>query len=185
MQAVSTFDYIVDCPHTVLLPLSFQCAATTTLPPPTTTTTVASPSTCPKNCTELGFKVNAGGSADSLDICGSSTFDGTTCLPSEATWQTAQDACQSLGARLCTREEVENGETRGTGCSYDNFLVWTSSECGAGMYWTPRGDGASIFTVCTSATDNTMVVRCCGDVTVQACNPVTPTTTVAPPPTSK
>ena len=186
MQAV----FIIDCSicgsysHSVSA-LFVPHIATTTPPPPTTTTTVVSPSICLKNCTELGFKVNTRSSVDSLDVCGSSTLDGTTCLPSEATWQTAQDACQSLGARLCTRNEVENGETRGTGCSYDKLLIWTSSECGAGMYWTSRGDGASFSTVCAPVTDNTMAVRCCGDVTVQICNPVTSTTTVAPPPTSK
>ena len=163
---------------------------TTTAAPPTTTTvqtttTVAPPSSnCPKNCTELGFTLDAAGSTvDSLDVCGSSTSDGSTCLSSGVTWQMAQDECQSLGARLCTKEEIEAGETAQTGCGYDNSLIWTSSECGAGMYWTPRGDGATMFTVCTAAADDTKTVRCCGDVTAQACNPVT-TTTMAPPPTT-
>lgn len=38
--------------------------------------------------------------------------------------------CNDADGRLCTKEEMENSCTKGTGCGHDNDLVWTCSEEG-------------------------------------------------------
>ena len=43
-----------------------------------------------------------------------------------ATFAQAQKFCANMGGRLCTREELANDCTAGTGCGHDNDLVWTS-----------------------------------------------------------
>ena len=37
--------------------------------------------------------------------------------------------CTGLGARLCTTDEIQADETRGTGCGHDNAWVWSSEAC--------------------------------------------------------
>jgi len=41
-------------------------------------------------------------------------------------WETAKSTCSNTGGRLCTKMEVENDCTIGTGCWFDTMLVWTS-----------------------------------------------------------
>lgn len=43
-----------------------------------------------------------------------------------ATFESAVTHCSSIGARLCTREEIQANCTRGTGCEIDKELVWVS-----------------------------------------------------------
>ena len=50
----------------------------------------------------------------------------------ELNWLDASNVCKSQSARLCTREELEEDCTAGTGCSYDYRLIWSS---------TPKGNG--------------------------------------------
>merc|ERR1719238_1422307 len=45
-----------------------------------------------------------------------------------ATFDEAALICQEVGARLCTRQELRNDCTRGTGCGHDRDLIWTSDE---------------------------------------------------------
>jgi len=40
----------------------------------------------------------------------------------------AVDYCEDLGGRLCTREELENECASYTGCGFDHFHVWSSTE---------------------------------------------------------
>ena len=112
---------------------------------------------------------------DSLEVCGSATTDGSKasdkCLSSATTWQQAYDECRSIGARLCTKDEIVNFETAKTGCGNDNKLVWSSTECDVGKYYTPRGQGGTFLMECTAATEATKAVQCCGDVTVENCTP--------------
>jgi len=42
------------------------------------------------------------------------------------TWSEANDQCAAWGGRLCTRDELADGCTAGTGCWFDLHLVWTS-----------------------------------------------------------
>ena len=43
----------------------------------------------------------------------------------ELTFTNAAAFCEDFGARLCTLDEIVALEAKGTGCSYDNELVWT------------------------------------------------------------
>ena len=59
--------------------------------------------------------------SDSADNPG---FAGTCHVSS---FDAAEALCESMGARLCTKAEVEGGCVAGTGCSYDDELIWTST----------------------------------------------------------
>ena len=50
----------------------------------------------------------------------------------ELNWLDASNVCKSQSARLCTREELEEDCTAGTGCSYDYRLIWSSTPGGNG-----------------------------------------------------
>ena len=161
--------------------------APTTLSPteaPTKTQPPTEPLSCSelgysnKDCAELGFAVDISGKVDSLDICGDSKFAGT-CFPSATTWLEAKNSCESIGARLCTKDEIVGYETTQTGCGYDSSMIWSSTECEPGKYYTPKGQGNIFGMGCTSASDATVAVRCCGDVTLP-CAPSQPTPTSSP-----
>ena len=59
------------------------------------------------------------------DIYGESWVNGN-CHHEKTVWE-ADAICASVGARLCTREELEADCARGTGCGHDRDLVWTST----------------------------------------------------------
>jgi len=89
-------------------------------------------------------------------ICGYSI-----CLD-EVSWADAKAACEDAGHRLCTRFEVETDETRGTGCSYDSQLIWTSTACDGGYYAVVGATTSDTATQCVAADDDeTAFVRCC------------------------
>ena len=44
----------------------------------------------------------------------------------DKTFAEAEAICQTAGARLCTVAEIGDGCTAGTGCSFDQALVWAS-----------------------------------------------------------
>ena len=43
------------------------------------------------------------------------------------TYTEARAICLSANARLCTEEELAKGCTRGSGCGYDNKLIWSAT----------------------------------------------------------
>ena len=45
----------------------------------------------------------------------------------DKTFSEASNICSVAGARLCTKEELAADCTRGTGCSYDNEQIWSST----------------------------------------------------------
>ncbi|KAL3933477.1 MAG: hypothetical protein SGBAC_010381 [Bacillariaceae sp.] len=47
------------------------------------------------------------------------------------TYHEANDLCGSVGARLCTVTELEQGCTAGTGCSHDEKMIWSSIQAPA------------------------------------------------------
>ena len=47
---------------------------------------------------------------------------------SEKNFTEAISICESVGARLCTEQELLDDCTRGTGCGYDSQHVWSSSQ---------------------------------------------------------
>ncbi len=53
-------------------------------------------------------------------------YDDKECAEKMSFYQ-AEAYCASLGARLCTSEEVVNDCSSGTGCGFDTEMIWTSS----------------------------------------------------------
>mmetsp|Transcript_14306 Transcript_14306/g.23868 ORF Transcript_14306/g.23868 Transcript_14306/m.23868 type:complete len:83 (+) Transcript_14306:285-533(+) len=51
------------------------------------------------------------------------------CVHQETFWD-ALYVCNDTDGRLCTKGEVENSCTKGTGCRHDADLVWTCTEKG-------------------------------------------------------
>jgi len=113
-----------------------------------------------------------------------------------ATYTAAVAWCADNGGRLCTADEVNNDCTRGTGCSHDGDLQWTSSqqsgaghmisvgganqgrnncdECAAGGSATGAGSNNCVCTArCMADDDITAAVRCCADVN-PGCGPPAP-----------
>lgn len=79
------------------------------------------------------------GWCDAYDnIWGESEFaDGCQVL----SWQEAHDFCIAEGGRLPTREEVEAGCSRGTGCGYNCNRIWTSTPSAVKHVWKFTGSG--------------------------------------------
>jgi prepilin-type N-terminal cleavage/methylation domain-containing protein len=66
--------------------------------------------------------------------CGESDGNSMGSCTLSSTWYEANSLCENIGARLCTIEEIENDIPRGTGCSLDNYMVWTMTPCRTGMF---------------------------------------------------
>ena len=69
-------------------------------------------------------------------VCANSVSPQGTCS-GKVDWATAQGYCAATfgkKARLCTRKELEAGETLNSGCGYEQNLVWSSSDCNGGIY---------------------------------------------------
>ena len=43
-------------------------------------------------------------------------------------WVVAHKICQTVGGRLCSKDEIMRGCTIGTGCDYDQFFLWTGTK---------------------------------------------------------
>jgi hypothetical protein len=72
----------------------------------------------------------------------------------------ARNICFEFGARLCSVDELIQGETHGTGCGHDGHQLWSSSPCsstGKDDAWTETvgdcryGDGTTAGTHCDGA----------------------------------
>ena len=79
--------------------------------------------------------------------------------------------CSTNDARLCTADELLADEARGTGCSFDLKLVWSSEACllGDGNAGFLAAGGSSLYSgklkrKCLAGDDTTPSVRCCADV---------------------
>ena len=57
---------------------------------------------------------------------GESDFSGVGCVHS-ATYDQAQQICSNAGGRLCTKDELLADCTRGSGCSHDRDMIWSST----------------------------------------------------------
>jgi len=62
------------------------------------------------------------------DVWAASEVDNGECNFA-ATFEEATEICTSVGARLCTLEEMQSGCTSGSGCGIDSYMVWTSTLC--------------------------------------------------------
>ena len=128
----------------------------------------SSPPVNPRCCEELeaiGFD-SSRGSSDS--VCGASKWPSQGCT-SATSLANAEKLCSSIGARLCSLEELRRGEVRGTGCRLNSRKVWTLQPCvdrwGLAGYIAGKGrDGSS--SACLNHL-STAGVRCCAD----ACKP--------------
>jgi len=47
---------------------------------------------------------------------------------SDQTFASATELCEAAGARLCTKDELEDDCTQGTGCNHDSDLIWSSTD---------------------------------------------------------
>lgn len=116
--------------------------------------------------------------ASSRDDTHTDNDDGTRGGPcrDSSTFYEAANACMGVGARLCTVEEIENDETRFTGCGFDTVQVWTSTQgsCDPGYAFTmigasewrglgPDGVQRPETPLCASMLTDTAAVRCCAD----------------------
>ena len=117
---------------------------------------------------------------DFRSVCGASNVTGSCwggveeTLPdgsitrNEVAYADADEICASAGARICTASEMENGFTRGTGCSLDTRLVWTSTPCAAGEEFCAAGRAVrtgrgTMPAGRTMPSKSSFAVRCCAD----------------------
>lgn len=117
-------------------------------------------------CKDLGWQFKYG----NTDVCAASTID-NTCHQSDSTFDQAEAICTGQGARLCTLAELEADVARGTGCSLDFSVTWTSTPCsnGHGAYArTGRYDVGRAATCTVKDTSTLRSVRCCADRTAEA-----------------
>ena len=69
---------------------------------------------------------NRGGACAAVWGESDDTSQGWSCT-ADATFDEAEAICEGVGARLCTVQELQNSCTGGTGCGYDNDLIWSSN----------------------------------------------------------
>lgn len=124
-------------------------------------------------CEELGWFETQAGTHGSPHVCGES--DVATGCPGEMNNANAEIFCEKHGARLCTLPELEQDETKRTGCGYDKVLVWSATSCdsGAGFMAVHGAQKFASAAVCTSAQESsTVVARCCADAESVVNDPV-------------
>jgi len=103
---------------------------------------------------------NAGNGWGSPYTCGSSQCNNLGAVD----FATAKATCDAIGHRLCTLDEIQNNETRGSGCGYDFEVVWTASTCADGSHWVDEGaDNGNFSPACFDNTSDVARVRCCYD----------------------
>eukprot|EP01051_Picozoa_sp_SAG22_P018717 SAG22_NODE_3235_length_1841_cov_1.193456_1_plen_373_part_00 len=137
-------------------------------------------------CAELsalhgGHWGSAAASGDT-EVCGESdqgflnSGEGDQCYQ-DIDYRQALGICTSIGARLCSAEEMLADEAALSGCAHDRRMIWTSTECGGGHHLAAVGysdwaqdrvdDGscadAAACTACTADDDASRAVRCCAD----------------------
>jgi hypothetical protein len=79
-----------------------------------------------RTCGEIGAPL----APSSYNVCGHSRNSRGRCMPRRGqTAAQSENQCAAIGARLCTAEELQRGETRGSGCNMDNRLVWSATPC--------------------------------------------------------
>ena len=133
-----------------------------------------------KSCSELRWFVT-GRSDGGSGVCAQSNvpgnvdemLDGADPVPAcnaEKTFAEALRMCTFIGARLCTLDEIVSGETRGSGCQFNDVRIWTSSRqsCSHNEIMTTHGGGEDHGTAQRNPDDcqgknSRHAVRCCGD----------------------
>ena len=49
------------------------------------------------------------------------------CKTEDVTYAEAEEFCTSAGARLCSDDELQTNEAKGSGCDLDKARVWSST----------------------------------------------------------
>jgi len=120
-------------------------------------------------CDELGW-INAAARGDSM-MCSSSVGAEGLCSGAANSWDEADFFCRDVGGRLCTLDELLNDETRATGCSADDDLVWSSTLCGESSFWVAMGSTLNTAETACSPSSEGHTARCCADVFVPSPTP--------------
>ncbi|MCB9730101.1 MAG: C-type lectin domain-containing protein, partial [Deltaproteobacteria bacterium] len=172
---VDTCDPVIGCSHTPMA-VGDSCDDGSSC---TATSECVAPARSASSCDELGW-TNAANHG-SPTVCGETDNAPLAGCSGPVTYAQAASLCAAAGARLCTVTELAANETRGTGCGYDKYAVWSSTACDSG-HWSAPGsdlflgtdDAPGIPHVCT-ADSSVRVARCCADVdptdTTPICEP--------------
>jgi len=137
----------------------------------------AGPTISQRSCTALGFPFRSV-RGRTTTVCGESD-QGFSCTRN-VDFATAVATCSSIGARMCTADEIGEDVGRGTGCGHDNKPIWTRTECtladGTSGRLAPLGNSrkqdrvGSVVCVAEDAEEvairgrqKGLSVRCCGD----------------------
>jgi len=117
-------------------------------------------------------------------VCGASDEAPLVGCSGQVPHAEARELCQSIGARLCTAEELLGDEARDTGCNYNTALTWThDSGCGGdgheAVYGSSlMGNASHCLNGVSLSGKTTAATRCCADV--HHCTDPTPTPTSVP-----
>eukprot|EP00054_Salpingoeca_dolichothecata_P025910 m.183153 g.183153 ORF g.183153 m.183153 type:complete len:3304 (+) comp25500_c0_seq1:45-9956(+) len=121
-------------------------------------------------CSQLGWRTQTSVHPSSDEVCGHSLEDcSATAQESEKrTFAQAQNYCLAKGARLCSYPELVQEESAGTGCLYDQEIVWSSTpcrKCDMNGHITARGRPVNVFFNRPNCThdEGLAFVRCCAD----------------------
>lgn len=81
-------------------------------------------------------------------------------------FEEAKELCNSVGARMCSADELQFGAGQGSGCNGDNSLLFSSTECINGYYRVNLDlkKSKKPFFTCESDLQSLSLVRCCADM---------------------
>jgi len=86
--------------------------------------------------------------------------------PVDGDLKTAEDFCATVGARLCTADELEEDEAKGSGCKGDCEATWSSTPCNGGQYIVVGSSkhckSDTVEKTCGNTKDSARA-RCCAD----------------------
>eukprot|EP00947_MAST-08B_sp_MAST-8B-sp1_P000458 g458.t1 len=126
---------------------------------------------------------------DSMGSTTGGSDEGWDCT-SAKTYDAAEELCEDQGMVLCSLEQIDALATKGTGCSFDAYAVWTRDGCSEGSdpsaaaHYTRQGNGGAEnygdekFATCQYDSDTTSPVSNSygNDIGVRCCDSETSTT---------
>jgi len=98
------------------------------------------PDSCLPNVSTSGEYHNRYGKTLGVQCCSSSTSNlgsRPDCI-SSTTYEDAEAHCKSHDMVLCSREQINKGAGRSTGCNFDAYQVWTRDMCSAPAETSPE-----------------------------------------------
>jgi hypothetical protein len=104
------------------------------------------------------------------------------CHNGNASLHDAMVACAGVGARLCSAAELSADVAKGSGCSLDHQLVWSSTNCSIGSTLVVRGSADSGDRVCVPGASSPPTTAIPSPLySVRCCAPNTPSLPPPPP----